>query len=260
MPYAPVNGQQLHYTDTGGSGPVVACSHGFLMDHSMFNAQVTDLSVDHRIISWDERGFGATRTNAAEFTYWDSARDLLGLLDYLDIDDAILMGMSQGGFLSLRAALLAPERVRALILVATQAATETPEKLAEYEAMIAAWATHGYLDELADTVAGLIIGDPALEAATKDRWRAWDASGIGHAGQALLGRDDITDRLPEITMPVLCIHGTRDSAISLERARQVCQGVPDCRDFVEVEGGAHAVNMTHPEVVNPAIRRFLATL
>lgn len=260
MPYAEVNSQQLHYTDTGGDGPVVVCSHGFLMDHSMFAAQIADLSRDHRVIAWDERGFGATRSDDEAFTYWDSARDLLGLLDHLGIEQAVLLGMSQGGFLSMRAALLAPERVRALILLATQAATETPEKIAEYQAMIDAWATYGYLDELADTIAGLIIGDPELEAETKARWRAWDASGIRVAGGALLGRDDITDRLPELTMPVLCIHGTEDGAIPLERARQVCEGVVDCRGFVEVEGGAHAANMTHPEVVNPAIRSFLAAL
>lgn len=260
MPYAPVNGQQLHYTDSGTDGPVVVCSHGFLMDHSMFAAQMAELAADHRVIAWDERGFGATRTDGTGFSYWDSARDLLGLLDHLDVDRAILLGMSQGGFLSLRAALLAPERVRALVLIATQAATESPEKLAEYQVMIDAWATHGYLDELADTVAGLIIGEPALEAATKQRWREWDASGIRTAGEALLGRDDITDRLPEIAMPVLCIHGTEDSAISLDRARQVCDRVPDCRGFVEVEGGAHAVNMTHPDQVNDAIRDFLAAL
>ena len=260
MPYAAVNGQQLHYTDTGGGGPVVVCSHGFLMDHSMFEAQVAELETDHRVVCWDERGFGATRSDGEAFTYWDSARDLLGLLDHLGIDSAVLIGMSQGGFLSMRAALLAPERVRALVLIATQAATETPEKIAEYQAMVDTWAVHGYLDELADNVARLIIGDRALEEATKARWRAWDHTGIRAAGGALLGRDDITDRLPELTMPVLCIHGTEDGAISLERARQVCEGVPDCRGFVEVEGGAHAANMTHPEVVNQAIRTFLAGL
>ncbi len=260
MPFADVNGQQLHYTDTGGRGPVVVCSHGFLMDHSMFAAQVAELDTDHRVVCWDERGFGATRSDGAAFSYWDSARDLLGLLDHLGIEEAVLVGMSQGGFLSMRAALLAPQRVRGLVLLATQAATETPEKIAEYQAMVDTWAAHGYLDELADNVASLIIGDPALEEATKARWREWDHRNIRAAGGALLERDDITDRLPELTMPVLCIHGTEDGAISLDRARQVCEGVPDCRGFVEVEGGAHAANMTHPEVVNPAIRRFLAEL
>jgi 3-oxoadipate enol-lactonase len=60
MPYADVNGQRLHYQDTGGDGPVVVFSHGFLMDHEMFEPQVAALRSDYRVISWDERGFGST--------------------------------------------------------------------------------------------------------------------------------------------------------------------------------------------------------
>jgi pimeloyl-ACP methyl ester carboxylesterase len=55
------------------------------------------------------------------FSYYDSANDLSALLSLLDIDSAILVGMSQGGFLGMRCALTHPERVRALVLISTQA-------------------------------------------------------------------------------------------------------------------------------------------
>ena len=51
------------------------------------------------------------------FSYWDSAHDAAALLDYLQIDQAVFVGMSQGGFLSLRAALSCKERVRGLVLI-----------------------------------------------------------------------------------------------------------------------------------------------
>ena len=57
----------------------------------------------------------------APFTYYDSANDLVGLLDRLGVEQAVLAGMSQGAYLSLRCALKHPERVRALILINTQA-------------------------------------------------------------------------------------------------------------------------------------------
>ena len=114
MPYADVNGQRICYEDSGGDGPPVIFSHGFLMDREMFAAQVAALSPEYRVVTWDERGFGETEFDGEPFTYWDSARDCLGLLDQLGIGEAVLGGMSQGGFLSLRAALLAPDRVRAL--------------------------------------------------------------------------------------------------------------------------------------------------
>ncbi len=260
VPYAPVNGQRLYYEDTGGEGPPLVFSHGFLMDHRMFTPQVEALRDVYRVITWDERGFGATEFDGEPFTYWDAARDLFGLLDVLGIERAVLAGMSQGGYLSLRAALLQPDRVRALVLIDTQAPPELPEKIAEYRVMIDTWVTHGHLEELTSTVAGLIIGDAALEEEWKQIWRGWDHTRLRAAGSALLDRDDPSDRLDELSMPVLVVHGTEDSAIPLTRAHELCAAVEDCRGVIEVAGAAHASSLTHPETVNPPLRAFLESL
>ena len=109
MPIAEVNGQKLYYEDTGGSGPPVIFSHGLFMDHEMFAPQVDALKGRYRVITWDERGHGSTAgPDLAPFTYYDSADDLAALLKHLGIGRAVLAGMSQGGFLSLRAALTHP--------------------------------------------------------------------------------------------------------------------------------------------------------
>ena len=94
MPIANVHGQQIHYSDSGGSGEALIFSHGFLMDLSMFNAQVEALSGEFRCIAWDERGFGRTPVKGP-FSYWDSANDAVALLDYLQIDKAVFVGMSR---------------------------------------------------------------------------------------------------------------------------------------------------------------------
>jgi Alpha/beta hydrolase family len=101
MLVAAANGIQIGYTDSGGQGAVVVFSHGFLLDHTMFGRQVTALAPQYRVITWDQRGHGGTRATGP-FTYWDSAADLLGLLDQLGVERAVLGGMSQGGFVSLR--------------------------------------------------------------------------------------------------------------------------------------------------------------
>ena len=62
MSVAKVNGQDIFYTDSGGSGEAVILSHGFLMDGSMFDAQVAGLRGQCRCITWDERGYGGTGT------------------------------------------------------------------------------------------------------------------------------------------------------------------------------------------------------
>src|ERR1700722_8281276 len=123
MPTAAVNGIQVSYADSGGDGPAVVLSHGYLMDASMFDAQVAALAPEYRVITWDQRGHGGTPA-PGPFSYWDSAGDVLALLDHLGIEQAVLGGMSQGGFLSLRAALLAPQRARGLVLIDSQAGTE----------------------------------------------------------------------------------------------------------------------------------------
>jgi 3-oxoadipate enol-lactonase len=125
MPTAAVNGVEISYADSGGGGPAVVLSHGFLMDASMFDAQVAALAPEYRVITWDQRGHGETPA-PGPFSYWDSARDVLALLGHLGIERAVLGGMSQGGFLSLRAAMLAPQRVRGLILIGSSPGRSGP--------------------------------------------------------------------------------------------------------------------------------------
>ena len=151
------DGTQIYYKDWGTGQPVVF-SHGFLMDHEMFDAQVAELSGDFRCVTWDERGHGDTRATGP-FTYWDSARDLIELLDHLQVPDAALVGMSQGGFLSLRAALLAPERVRGLAFLDSQAGPEDPAMRPAYDALFQLWVENGVTEDVSTMVAATILGD-----------------------------------------------------------------------------------------------------
>lgn len=256
---AAVNGQRIHYRDTGGDGPVVVLAHGFLMDQSMFGPQVEALRGQYRVITWDERGFGDTEYDGKPFTYWDSAADCLALMDHLGIERAVVGGMSQGGFLSLRVALLAPERVRGLILLDTQAGAEHPDKVVLYQGMIDAWSTGGPSEELGAVVASIIISDPAHDPIWIAKWLARPKELIVHAGACLLGRDDITNRLSEITCPALVVHGTEDVAIEMELAEALADGLSGCGGVVKV-GGSHAANLVNPVPVNAAIAQFLAGL
>lgn len=259
MPTADVNGQRIAYDDTGGDGPAVIFSHGFLMDRTMFADQVAALSDTYRCITWDERGFGDTPADAP-FTYWDSAADAVALLDHLGIDRAVFVGMSQGGYLSLRAALAYPDRVAGLVLIDSGVQIDDEETLAGYAGMIDHWLSDQPLGEVGQMVAGLILGEPELMKKWIGIWESRDRSTVAYPAEALLNRDDISDRVQEITCPVLIIHGEEDLAIPIETARRLCADLPDCRGFVAVPGAAHASNMTHPEIVNPAIAEFLAAV
>jgi pimeloyl-ACP methyl ester carboxylesterase len=261
VPHADVNGQRLFYVDRGDGADVIVFSHGFLMDHSMFGSQVEALSADWRCIAWDERGHGATEDSGEEFDYWDSARDALSLIDHLGIDRVVLAGMSQGGFLSLRAAMLAPDRVRALVLMDTQSGVEDPVKIPLYDQLVTAWEQPGGPpQEALGTVSSIIIGpDEAQREPWEARWSRVSGPQLRHIYRTLMGRDDITPRLGELAMPALVIHGAADIAIEEPIARALARALPNARIEI-IPGAGHAANLTHPAPVNDALRAFLDEL
>ena len=261
MPLCKVNGQWIHYEDTGGNRPPLVLAHGLLMDNQMFAPQIEALGSRYRVIAWDARGHGETETTDDPFSFSDLADDLKGLLDHLGIARAVIGGMSQGGFVALRFALKNPERVQALILLSTQAGAEDPDKVVLYQSMLEVWEAEGLNDQLAETIAAIVLGNEwpgRFEWISK--WRQQPRSLLRPAFNALVGREDIHDRLGEIKAPVLVIHGTADAAIDIELAQRLCSGLANSQPLVMIEGGGHACNLTHPELVNPYVQQFLMEL
>jgi 3-oxoadipate enol-lactonase len=264
MPTAAVNGIQINYADSGGDGPAVVLSHGLLMDASMFDAQVAALAPEYRVITWDARGHGDTLATGP-FSYWDLAEDALALLDHLGIERAVLGGMSQGGFLSLRAAMLAPERVRGLILIDSQAGTELEANRPGYEELHQTWLDQGP-GPVQEIVAAIILG-PGQWDGWYAKWAeqyAWSAPGdLGQLTwpfRCLMDRDDVTGRLGEVGCPVLIVHGSEDAAIPLARAETMRDGLAGPVTFTVIGGAPHASNVTHPAAVNAEIVTFLRSL
>ena len=257
-----VNDIPIRYEDSGGDGPAILFSHGFLMDHTMFDAQVAAFAGDYRCIRWDERGFGDTPA-IGDFSYWDSADDAIAVLDACGVDRAVFVGMSQGGFLSIRAALAHPDRVRALVLIDSCADVDDAETIEGYHGMLAGFTSGDPATQraVAEGVSGLILGDEILAAEWIPRWIAnLEKHDLNLAGTALLSRDDVQPRAGEITCPVLASHGGDDQAILVDRARLFTDAVADSRGVVVVDGAAHAPNMSHPDIVNEALATFMKSL
>ncbi len=259
MPRHEINRQQIYYEDSGGQGVPVVLSHGFLMDHEMFAPQVDALRSQYRVITWDERCHGLTETTTDPFTYWDSADDLAGLLGHLGVENAVLGGMSQGGFLSLRLALRYPERARALVLFDSQAGAEDPDKIETYGVMLDVWESERLHDPMAETIAAIIFGSDWTGRETWiEKWRRLPRERLRQSFNPLVEREDIHDRLGEIVAPALVIHGTADTAIDMELAERLCSGLANCRGVVKIEGAGHSANLTNPEPVNRALLAFLS--
>ncbi|CAD5200345.1 alpha/beta fold hydrolase [Pseudomonas sp. FEN] len=258
MATALINGRQISFTDTQDGEVAIVLSHGLLMDQSMFEAQVRALRDSYRVITWDQRGHGQAAFVNEPFSLWDSADDLSALLAYLDIDRAVLLGMSQGGYIGLRAALRYPEKVQALILIATQAGIEDETQRLAYAHLLNAWLENSLTDEIAQSVSGLILGaDKNLAALWVEKWRTIGNTTLGFNFHALAERDDLVPALSKLHVPALVIWGTKDSAIGVDQAKRLSTGLAGSQ-FFSVPGAAHSVCMTHYDIVNSAVKAFLS--
>ena len=265
MPLAKINNQEIHFQDSKGDGPAIVFMHGFLMNETLFDKQIEALAPRFRCIRWDSRGFGKTRWDGKPFNLYDSVADCFGVMDHLGIESAVLAGMSQGGYCALRAALRSPKRVRGLILMNTRSeADEEPARIA-YKQMSETWQTHGPVDPLLNGLATAILG-PKNAPDMQAHWDKWlplwkeiPGNAIHHAMNNLTDRDEISQNLKDIYCPAIVIHGSEDTAIPVSLGEKLSKDLPNCQSFV-VAPGAHAVNLTHSDVVNPPILEFLNRL
>ncbi|RQS14833.1 alpha/beta fold hydrolase [Burkholderia sp. Bp8998] len=251
------DGIRLAYEESGPEdAPVVVFSHGFLMDGDMFRPNVEALSDVFRCVVWDQRGFGSTGPIERPFSYWDSARDLIALLDHLEIASASLVGMSQGGFVSMRAALLEPARFRALALIATRSDLDDASVTASFDALKTEWANNGARN-VAAHLAGFLLGADYAASAWIEKWLRMPREKFGYPVDALTTRDDITPRLAEITHAAIVFHGDADAAIPLRCGIALSDNLPNSRGIVRVADAGHTPNLTHARDVNPKLRDFL---
>jgi pimeloyl-ACP methyl ester carboxylesterase len=114
--YANVNGVKIYYEIHGDGEPLVLL-HGFTMSHTMWNGWIEDFSKSYKLIIADLRGHGNSTNPSNKFTHEESAKDIYGLLDLLNIDKFIAMGFSSGGMTLTHMATMDTSRLQAMVLI-----------------------------------------------------------------------------------------------------------------------------------------------
>lgn len=262
MAKAPINNQIIFYEDSGGDGPPLIFLHGFLFDQTMFDAQVAVLAPQFRCIRIDTRGFGQTEWDGQAFDLYDVVDDCIGLLDYLNIAKATWVGMSQGGYASIRLAIKYPERVQALVLMSTRKDIESQEFDRNYKSLRDNWAANGATEGMMNSLMSLLIGNEETFGAFwkqwQPKWELFSGNQMYHTINALLARQAVTnEQIHHIEVPVLSIHGVEDYGTPLILADQLYNLFPNGKGAVRVQGAAHAVNMTHPNEIIQPLQAFL---
>ena len=114
--YAPVDGLKMYYESHGQGLPLILI-HGGLGSGEMFSAILPELSRDHQVITVDLQAHGRTADIDRPISYQAMADDVAGLIRYLGVTRADVMGYSVGGEVALRIAIQHSEVVRRLVIV-----------------------------------------------------------------------------------------------------------------------------------------------
>ncbi|MFF2552043.1 alpha/beta fold hydrolase [Nocardia sp. NPDC058058] len=266
MPFVTTgDGAAVHYLDTGGDGPAVILVHDILLDASQWQPQLAALTPDYRVIAVDTRGHGETRDPGTPFDYPRLARDCWSVADELGLDAVVLGGLFHGGIVALHAALLAPARVRGLLLIGTRADAYNPEEYAGYKSILLKQWVLGTepLEPIARLIAEQMIGgDREQRRYWLEKWERSDRRRLEQAIIALLEREGIEDRIDGITAPALLLHGAGDVVHTEIRMRKLAGqlGGPTRVETIEADGATHTITWTHPHLTDPLIREFLDAL
>lgn len=254
-----------------GQGPPVVFLHAGVADRRMWRDQMIAIAGTHTGIAYDRRGFGETTAGRAAFAH---ATDLSAVLDGLALPAAILVGGSQGGRIAIDLALAAPERVRALVLVAPAVSGapepgQQPGPIASLIDRLDHAEEAGDIDRVNAIEAHLWLDGPLspegrVRGPIRDLFL--DMNGIANRNAFA---DDVTgppqdppsawDRLADLDRPTLVIWGDLDFPDIQSRCVQIASAIPGSRTAV-MAGTAHLPNLEQPDGFNRHLQSFLDDL
>ncbi|PJI86386.1 pimeloyl-ACP methyl ester carboxylesterase [Yoonia maricola] len=265
MPKIDVNGRSIHYV-TAGSGPeTIVFSHGYLMSHRMFAAQIEALSATYRLIAFDHRGHGGSGPCHQPFGIYDLVDDAEQVIDALCDGPVHFAGMSTGGYVGMRLLLRRPDLFQSLILMDTGANAESKASLRQYNQLLFLVRLVG-IRPLLGKVLPLLFGQAFRNDPTQqDAFATWkadigrlDRTSVRQFGRAIFDRDDVRGELQELDTPppTLIIVGAKDiptPPATAEELQEVIKG----SELIEVADAGHTSPLERPVVVTEAITRFL---
>jgi len=250
MPTERLNGIDLYYEDHGSGFPVLM-SHGYASTSAMWRGQIEPISRKYRLITWDMRGHGETESPEEQSKYSEAhtVEDMAQLLRHLGVEQAVIGGLSLGGYMSLGFNLAHPEMVKALILCDTGPGYRNPTAREGWNET--AFRRAERFEERGLDALG---ASPEIEAA---RRRHRSAAGLARSARGMLAQFDarVIESLDQITVPTLISVGENDTPF-LAGTDYMANKIPNARKVVIPDAG-HAANIDQPETFNRAVLEFL---
>jgi 3-oxoadipate enol-lactonase len=258
MPFLKVGAWVHHYAIEGEAAkPALVFSNSLGSDLRIWDPIVPHLRRDFKLVRYDTRGHGLSEAPPAPYSADELARDLIGLLDALEIREAVICGLSVGGVIAQQIAISYPSHVRALILCDTGARIGT---VASWEERIGIVRTQGLA----------ALATPSMERWFSEAFRQSHSAAVrgyanmvrrtapeGYIGTCCALRDtDLIQAAASIDKPTLVLCGDQDIATPPEMAHQLANIIPNARLSL-IGDAAHISCVEQPAVLAGRILEFL---
>ncbi|MBE8520266.1 alpha/beta fold hydrolase [Amycolatopsis sp. H6(2020)] len=220
--------------------------HAFPLDSRMWNAVREPLASHLRVITPDQRGLGRSPLPETdrEPLLEDAARDVVALLDRLDLERVVLGGCSMGGYLAMAVLRLAPDRVGGLVLIDTKATPDTPEAAQTRLDVAARVENEGTATWLAEGTLPNLLAEstreqrPELVETVREIIESQPPAGISWTALALRTRPGSLDLLRDAKIPALVIVGEEDPITPVAAASEMVE-VMDGATLVVLPDSGH---------------------
>jgi len=241
------------------------------MNARMWEPQLAMAENGWRVLAPHFRGMDDPAAAASESTghpaAWptptvdDYAGDVIDLLDWLKVEDAVFVGLSMGGYVSFSLFRLAARYVRGLVLADTRATADTPEAVEGRKRLLGVLRERGAA-AVADEMIPKLLGattqreQPAVAEGVRGLALSNPASAIASAINVLMTRPDSTETLASIHCPTLIIVGEEDGLTPPAMSRDMLRAIGGSELTVIPKAG-HLSSIETPELFNAALARFL---
>lgn len=261
-----VNGTHLFYKTYGQGKETIVFSHGYLLDHTMFDGQIDTLKQDFRCVSFEHRGHGNSEIASDGYSMTNIVDDAIAVIESLDCGPVHFVGMSTGGFVGMRIALKRPDLLKSLVLMSTSAQGEPKQAHKRYRLMLSAvrylgwWAVMGKVTKL------LFHSSFFKNSANKQTVNYWkqviknqDNEAMIKFGEAIFSRDDVLDKLANIETPTQVIIGKQDGLTRLSCSQRMAETIPNAV-LCEIDQAGHGVAIEKPTDVTNAMLSFYKSI
>jgi 3-oxoadipate enol-lactonase len=261
-----LNNLMVCYTDDGpDEAPVIIFIHGFPLNKSMWDKQLTALKQQYRVIAYDVRGHGESESgDTSTFSIENFAHDLVYFMDALKIDRASLCGLSMGGYIALNAVENYPHRFESLVLCDTSCFPDTPETIEKRMKTVESIENNG-LVRYADTSVKILFAPQSLTTkeveitAVKEMILTTTVQSLSKTLLALCVRKETCTLLPLIQVPVLVLVGEEDQITPPTTAKYMHENIKDSTLHV-IKHAGHLSNLENSADFNKQLKTFFASV